>query len=713
MVVKEPGGKYSPDLLKACEDHFSRIYPDYVNAIDHETVMCPPAFPFEYIAPTGEASGAIPLSEIEKVNIDGDSAELELFYVLEKFGNETNQPMFVVPKVKVAKFITNVIRQKVPLDRQAYLGKVNFKDAEIDFAIVHHHIGVILIEVKSTRKFSKSLQGKARKQLQISEQIIRALLHVDHSEEISIPVYKVIAMPNVSEPGRGNQQCISLRGIDILSKSSFTSWWQSNFVSMEFVSDEKQQLQKLIAIFVGQNCNVSSKTLSDVHEKIDKQSFLRKSHEKYAKQGGDGPELVVKSADQPGQNILTAKFLFLNLEQLRIWNGPRKQFFNGSSGCGKTILLQFKALECAKKKKEKVIIVAPSSLTNLYREFFEDNMDDNISSRVTVCSPPEFSELLQRRDLEGDLVSNTKRDSGSDFSTSTGRNSPSDAQNGSVGDLAEFHFFVDEMQTFEAEIPDTIKLLEKLLAQITNRDCYCWVAYDYMQRNEAVVSQDVTGGLSSAAEIQNKARELCKKFNVFHPPCLKTVLRSTFEVYNFVQAFAKKSLLGLSQRLNQPQFDRFEQKTKELFVSFAERYDVSNYLGHHVCGPSVSVFENSDFNFIANVIEDEVKRWTESDFLHQVAVLFTSSFPREDLSRLMTQKGIPVCDVNNSNRNAVVLDFGHNAHSYEWRVVVAISWLNDELASNYLMFTRAVSRLLVITTDEKMFPHNHLGKLPD
>ena len=269
------------------------------------------------------------------------------------------------------------------------------------------------------------------------------------------------------------------------------------------------------------------------------------------------------------------------------------------------------------------------------------------------------------------------------------------------------------MQTFEAEIPDTIKLLEKLLAQITNRDCYCWVAYDYMQRNEAVVSQDVTGGLSSAAEIQNKARELCKKFNVFHPPCLKTVMRSTFEVYNFVQAFAKKSLLGLSQRLNQPQFDRFEQKTKELFVSFAERYDASNYLGHHVCGPSVSVFENSDFNFIANVIEDEVKRWTESDFLHQVAVLFTSSFPREDLSRLMTQKGIPVCDVNNSNRNAVVLDFGHNAHSYEWRVVVAISWLNDELASNYLMFTRAVSRLVVVTTDEKMFPHNHLGKLPD
>ena len=234
-----------------------------------------------------------------------------------------------------------------------------------------------------------------------------------------------------------------------------------------------------------------------------------------------------------------------------------------------------------------------------------------------------------------------------------------------------------------------------------------------MQRNERVVSQDVTGGLSSAAEIQNKARELCKKFDVFHPPCMKTVMRSTFEVYNFVQAFVKKSLLGLSQRLNQPQFDRIEQKTKEQFVSFVERYDVSNYLGHHVCGPSVSVFEISDFDSIANVIEKEVKRWTEEDFRHQVAVLFTSSFPKKDLYRRMIQKEIKVCDVNNIKRNAVVLDFGCNAHSYEWRVVVAISWLNDELFSNYLMFTRAVSRLVVITTDEKMFPHNHRGKLPD
>ena len=61
-----PASKYSSDLLKACEDHFSRIYPDFVNAINHETVVCPLAFSFEYIPPTGETTGAIRLTEIER-----------------------------------------------------------------------------------------------------------------------------------------------------------------------------------------------------------------------------------------------------------------------------------------------------------------------------------------------------------------------------------------------------------------------------------------------------------------------------------------------------------------------------------------------------------------------------------------------------------------------------------------------------------------------
>ena len=94
----------------------------------------------------------------------------------------------------------------MPLNRPTNLKKVSSDEAEIDFAIVHRHIGVVLIEGQSTRKFSKSLQGKAWKQLQAGEQKIWAVLQVDQSEEVSIPVYKTIAMPNVSEPGRRKQQ---------------------------------------------------------------------------------------------------------------------------------------------------------------------------------------------------------------------------------------------------------------------------------------------------------------------------------------------------------------------------------------------------------------------------------------------------------------------------------------------------------------------------
>ena len=158
--------------------------------------------------------------------------------------------------------------------------------------------------------------------------------------------------------------------------------------------------------------------------------------------------------------------MFLNPDQLRIWNGPRHQFFNGSSGSGKTILLQFKALECA-KKAEKVVIVVPSSLIALYREFFATN---NISSEVDVLSPPSVFEFFQR------IVPG--------------------------GNEAKFHFFCDELQTFEA---DMLLILENVLARIQSLDCYCWVAYDYMQRNKDGVSRDETGGLSYGLKIQTQA----------------------------------------------------------------------------------------------------------------------------------------------------------------------------------------------------------------
>ena len=119
---------------------------------------------------------------------------------------------------------------------------------------------------------------------------------------------------------------------------------------------------------------------SDVFKKIDNQNILGKNYEKTSKEAVDGSEVVRKTSERLKQEILAKQVLFLNPDQLRIWNGPQHMFFNGSSGSGKTILLQFKALKCA-RKGGKVVIVVPLSST----------ARNSISSElVDVLSPTEF-----------------------------------------------------------------------------------------------------------------------------------------------------------------------------------------------------------------------------------------------------------------------------------------------------------------------------------
>ena len=218
VFAKGAAGQYFTDLVEACEDHFNRIYPECVNSTHHETVMCPPVFPFGYVAPTGQASGAKALTRVEEDTIRGDNAELKIFQLLEKYGQNTKQPMFVLTQLKLSEFSKNVLQQVLPADHPVLSKNFN---GEIDFVIIHRRIGVILMEVKSKDKFSKSLQGEARKQVQKGEEIIHALLQADHRTGISIPVYKVIAMPNVADECRGNSDFIGLREVHVRSDDHF------------------------------------------------------------------------------------------------------------------------------------------------------------------------------------------------------------------------------------------------------------------------------------------------------------------------------------------------------------------------------------------------------------------------------------------------------------------------------------------------------------
>ena len=661
VLAKGAAGQYFTDLVKACEDHLTRIYPECVNSTDHETVMCPPVFPFGYVSPTGQASGATELTKIEEDAIRGDIAELKIFQLLEEFGEKTKQPMFVLTKLEISQFTKNVLRQWLPADHHVL--SQNLK-GEIDFMIINRRIGVILMEVKSKDEFRKNVQSKARKELQNAEAfigIIHALLQADSKPKIGIPVYKVIAMPNVDDLCRDNRNFVGLRKINVRSVNDFSTWWGMKFTERKFNPEEQRELQNLIAVFVGERCEVSAAVLSDVYKRIDTQAFLQKSYEKEVEDTDDGSQLVIKPAEHSAQAILATQFLFLNPDQLCIWNGKSHMFFNGSSGSGKTILLQFRALKCA-KNSQKVVVVVPSALIARYKEFFAQN--DISGEIVDVLSPVEF--------FRGNYAT-------------------------SDGGTSQFHFFADELQTFQTEIPDMLTPLAKLMARFVDSDCYCWVAYDYMQRNEDVVSQDETGGLSGGTKLQDQARKLCDTYNFHHSPCLKTVVRSTFQIYNYVQGFVKESLEDMLQRLML--LEHIDKETKQTYTHFVKRYDVSNHIGHRICGPSVSVLRNLDLDGICRMIKIEVSRWATEDSLDRVAVLVATTFLKERLSQLMTMEMIPVCNVG-SQTNAVVVDFGHKAHSYEWPVVIAISCSNDHRFSsdNYLMFTRAITRLVVITS---------------
>ena len=276
VMVKGPAGQYTSDLLKACEDHFSRVYPECVNSLDHGPIMCPAAFKFGYVAPRGEASGATRLSDIEEVNFKGDAAELEIFEALETSWGKTKQPMFVLSKFKFKDFIREVLKI---LPHHPTLVKFQDLEREVDFVIVHRRIGVILIEVKAMTEFKKGEYNRAKKQLKNGEEIIQALLL---GIEINIPVYKVIALPNLSDLGRATPDFINLRKFNVGSHDDFQRWWTTNFNEVEFGSSEQEKIQKLIAILLGQGSAVSSpaEVLAVVFKQIDTQRFLERSFDK-------------------------------------------------------------------------------------------------------------------------------------------------------------------------------------------------------------------------------------------------------------------------------------------------------------------------------------------------------------------------------------------------------------------------------------------------
>lgn len=656
-VVKDSAGEYFYIFEQACEAYLNRLWPDWKTS--DRTYMFPPAFPFRYTAPTGAASGAVGLSKSEEIDIKGDSAELLIFRSLDKYGRETNQPMVVITKFKFQEFIDEVLLQSLPGDYvQSLFVDLSQTDLsrEIDFLVFHRRIGVILIEVKATEKFKTNRYLDAKIQLQVGEKFVRALLK---TKGIDVPVYKVVAMPNVIDEGRSANDYIDLRkihlgtevGDDDKNLQHFELWWKEHFTKMP-IEQDAEKLLSLISIFVGERAAISATTqiLSAVFKTIDEQSFLERSYKKMTRKGACGSPVVVRPTDATGLSMLAKQFMFLNMEQLGIWDGPLHQLFCGAPGSGKTILLQHKALECA-KKNEKVLILVPPPLDKLYKEFFTANEIAN--GIVTIVTYDNLSDFLS---VAPEVPMNL------------------------------FHIFADEFQILLNTNETLLGSFREFLVRYQRSDLYQWITYDF---NQMLLVNEVFGMKRTNVNIPGFLTELCGRQTFIHASSLTTVMRCTSEVYDFLQRYLKFS---------------FGEQSGGPEISGQRYWNHPVYLGHHVCGPQVIVEGKIDYGsreerFVdcSKIIKNEINEWAKNEdgFLYRkIAILVAAPRWIDDLSPYMAQEGIPVCRIGDGE-NAVVLDYADYARSYEWPVVIAICG-HLKAMQNYIPASRAVTRLLVL-----------------
>ena len=688
-VVKGPAGKYFSNFEECCEEYLTGRWPDWKK--NDRTYMSPPFFRCRYISPTGDASGAVELTKTEEGYMRGDFAELQIFQCLERFGRETNQPMFVLSQFKCRKFIKEFFPKDCPLVASLKSLFVENEDkGEIDFVVLHRRIGVILIEVKGNTEFNSDRYDEAKKQLEFAETFVRVFLESKGMNEVDF-VHKVVAMPNVSDEGRSSEGFINLRKIhlemdgegNVISLLPFARWWKGKFTERS-LGEHEEKFLSVISLFVGQRAtvNASARILGEVFKTIDKQKFLQQSYNKTTNEKPVVVRLEKKS-------ILARQFVFLNEEQLAIWRGEKKQLIHGVAGSGKTILIQHKALECV-KRNEKVVIFVPTILGELYKEFFLSNgilflhfnykrdSQNFKQNSLKDCSLEFFKKfLIKGKPCDEKLLIVTVHQQPLFLSSLD-----SVVKEGERVD--DFHIFVDEFQSF----PDARSLADFFICHQSS-SFYQWIAYDVRQQlgheeNSFPIAFDWV------------IFYLCGTKKFPHAPSLTTVMRCTSQIFSTLKYLYKPIC----------DFNNLEQRK---FVK--KCWDNEMKLGHHVDGPKVCNIPSRTFVsdeersiFYMKIINDEINAWAKVDdtvYYNRVAILVTEQVWYRRLSSYLEKAGIKHCRIGDykDNKDAVVLDLKRHAQSYEWLVVIAfVKSPLDSSESVYVPFSRAVTRLVIAST---------------
>ena len=152
---------------------------------------------------------------------EGYKAEKLMFDLLEEFGMQHNEPMFVVHGYKYNS--PGKSSNKGPNTKQGQI------KGEHDFVLIHHQLGLIFFQVKAGNKHHK--YNEALEQLKRDEKSVTMYLDKFQVENLSEGagemkfMHSFVVMPNCPKkdsPGVG------LFYEDCQSVAAFTSWWVDN-----------------------------------------------------------------------------------------------------------------------------------------------------------------------------------------------------------------------------------------------------------------------------------------------------------------------------------------------------------------------------------------------------------------------------------------------------------------------------------------------------
>jgi len=330
----------------------------------------------------------------------GDNAELSVYKNVFTCGEQYEEPMFLIAQVDFdpdnkTKHTPNVIASFLPAAKQTQLTTAS-KKMDIDLTILHINIGAILIEIKASANPLVEI-GNAVTSLHKAEGFLKLF-------DESFPVYKVAVFPNCTESLSEHQKA-ELKRLELkdnftfcdyafaihpeaVSKvlSHFKSVTQQTVCPLNLTKRTDTLLHWLISLKCLVSSTVRGSKISKVTLKDEAVSVAKQVKQTDVKLTQHD---VFSKAEQKSGLVrklrVATEALYLNPEQIAIWDGPKWQILCGIAGTGKTVLIQHKMLELDKvcAPEEQIAVVTTDAVARTYEKFFHLN---KASQRVTVIS---------------------------------------------------------------------------------------------------------------------------------------------------------------------------------------------------------------------------------------------------------------------------------------------------------------------------------------